>query len=401
VDPVAALEIGTSKVIAMVGEMREDRTVMVTGMGECQSVGVRKGEIIDLENAMACVRSALESAEKTSNVFLGQVYLCVSGGHIRGRINSGTFPIIGSEGVVSEEDIDEVVDIARAVSLPDDRQVIHTIHRYFQIDDQEKIVSPEGMVGTTLGLDMLVLHGVRSLLTNSSRVVEQLQLEVNDIAFGGLCSALSVLTAEQKKSGALVVDLGGGTTDYMAYADGVATCGGSLGVGGDHVTNDIAQAFNISLPRAERLKKDMGRAIVAAVTEPARVSLPDEVGFQGRTVNVRSMHIVINARMKEIFEMVKKQLGDDNILRMVGAGVILTGGGTHLKGVTELAEKVFGVPCFVGSPRGITGIATVTDGPEYAACCGLLQYGFRVQGESTSGGGSLLGSFVKTLLGTR
>jgi cell division protein FtsA len=399
VDPVAALEIGTSKIIAMVGEMREDGTVMITGVGERPSSGVRKGEIIDLENATMCAKAALEAAEETSNVSLGQIYVTISGGHIRGLVNRGAVPVRDPEGLVSEDDVDEVMEVARAVSLPADRDIIHTICRHFCIDDQEEVIKPEGMVGAKLSVDMLVLHGVRGLLRNTERVVEQIPMEVQDVVFGGLCSALSVLTIEQKTSGVVVIDLGGGTTDYMAYAGGVVACGGALGVGGDHVTNDIAMAFNIPMARAEKLKKEIGCATIPAVIEPPKISLPAEVGFPGRTINLRSMHTVINARVDEIFSMIKKRLAADNVLPMVGAGIVLTGGGAHLRGVTDLAESVFGVPCFVGSPRGVTGIAVATEGPQYAACCGLVQYGFRVQDRPTSGSNSLLGSFVKTLLG--
>jgi cell division protein FtsA len=399
VDPVAALEIGTSKIIAMVGEMREDGSVMITGVGERPSTGVRKGEIIDLENATLCAKSVLEAAEESSNVALGQVFLTVSGGHIRGLVNRGAVPVRDADGLVSEEDVDEVMEVARAVSLPDDREIIHTICRHFCLDDQERVIKPEGMVGARLSVDMLVLHGVRGLLRNTVRVVEQVPMEVQDVAFGGLCSALSVLTAEQKTSGVVVIDLGGGTTDYMAYAGGVVACGGALGVGGDHITNDIAIAFNIPMARAEKLKRDIGSAVIPAVIDPPRISLPAEVGFPGRTINLRSMHTVINARLDEVFSMIKKRLDDDNVLPMVGAGIVLTGGGAHMSGVTDLAETVFGVPCFVGTPRGVTGIAVATDGPEYAACCGLIQYGFRVQERPDSGRGSLLGVFMKTLLG--
>ncbi len=400
-EPVAAIDIGTTKIVAMVGEKREDGSIMITGVGHVPSVGVRKGQIIDLGNVTVCVKSALEMAEQTSNVNLGSVYVSVSGGHIRGKLNSGSIPILDAEGGVSEEDIDEVGEIARAVNIPDDRQIIHTIHRRFSVDDQEQVVNPCGMLGSRLSLEMLVLHGSSSQLKNTSRVLEQLQLDVEDAAFSGLCSALAVLTPEWKKRGAVVIDLGGGTTDYMAYVDGVAACGGALGVGGDHVTNDIAIAFNMPTKQAERLKKERGSAIVEQVAEPSKILLPAEVGFPETTVHVRSMQIVINARMKETFEMLKGRLEKAGVLSKLGAGVLLTGGGAHLRGVAKLAEQVFGVPCSIGTPRGVTGIATETNGPEQSACCGLVQYGFRVQRESESERGSLLGSFVRTLLGTR
>ncbi len=398
-DPVAALEIGTSKIVAMVGEMREDGSIMITGVGERPSAGIRKGEVIDLENVTLSAKAALEEAEETSNVSLGEVYLAVSGSHIRGLVHRGAVPVRDAEGLVTEDDVEEVMEVARAVSLPEDREIIHTVCCHFCIDDHERVIRPEGMAGAKLSVDMLVLHGVRSPLRNAVRVVEQIPMEVQDVAFSGLCSALSVLTIEQKKSGVVVIDLGGGTTDYMAYAGGVVACGGALGVGGDHVTNDIAIAFNIQMKRAEELKKKQGSAIVLPTTEPDKVSLPAEVGFPGRTINVQSLHRVMNARMDEIFRMIKKRLDADNVLPMLGAGIVLTGGGAHMRGVTELAESVFGVPCFVGSPRGVTGIAVATDGPEYAACCGLIQYGFRVQDHTRSGRGSLLGAFVKTLFG--
>jgi cell division protein FtsA len=385
----------------MVGEMREDGTVMITGAGNVLSAGVRKGQIIDVENAVSCAKRALEQAESTSAVNLGAVYVSVCGGHIRGACNSGSLPILDPDSGVSEDDIDEVAELAKAYNVPDGRQIIHTIHRFFSVDDQENIINPVGMVGRKLTLDVLVLHGSTSQLKNVSHVIEQLQFDVRDTAFSGLCSALAVLTPEQKKSGAVVIDLGGGTTDYMAYTDGVASCAGSLGVGGDHVTNDIAVAFNISIARAGKIKEKIGSAVVQTSVEPARVPLPAEAGFAERSLPVKSLQIVINARMKEIFEMVRKALDNDGVLSKIGAGVILTGGGAHLDGVVELASRVFGVPCFVGTPRGITGLATVTDGPEYATCCGLIQYGFRVQDEFEPDNRSLLSSIFDTLLGRR
>jgi cell division protein FtsA len=313
--------------------------------------------------------------------------------------NQGTTQILGENGEVTEEDMDDVADIARAVVLPDDRQVIHTIHGHYSIDGQERVVRPEGMVGHQLRLDMLILHGVKTLLDNSSWAVDQLAYNVGDIAFGGLCSALAVLTAEQKHSGVVVIDLGCGTTDYMAYDDGFAVCGGSLGVGGDHVTNDIQQAFSIQRKRAENLKCEHGSAVIGSAHEQAQVSLPAEVGFSQTSINVRTLQVVINARLREIFEMIKKQLDAEGILPVLGAGIVLTGGGAHMDGVVDLAREVFKAPCSIGIPRGISGIPKITDGPEYAACCGLLRYGFKVQERMQYESGSFLGGLVGRLLG--
>ena len=399
-EPVAGIEIGTTKVTAMVGEMREDGPIMITGLGSVKSAGVRKGEIIDFENVIACVKSALEKAESTSNVNLGAVYISVSGGKVRSGVNSGAIPVQSPDGVVTEDDVDEVCDIARAMALPDDRRVIHTIPLRYKLDDLENIVNPDGMVGRKLGLEMLVMHSSIGQLKNVERVVEELQLEVVEVAFGGLCSALAVLTPDQKKMGVVVIDLGGGTTDYMAYVDGVPVCGGSLGVGGDHVTNDIAAAFSISINSAEKIKCERGGAIIDDDPLPAQVDVPGELGFERRSVGVRALQVVISLRMRETFEIVRDRVEEAGGLQMAGAGVILTGGGARLKGVEKLAGEVFGLSCSIGVPREISGIARETGGYENATCCGLVKYGFRHQSQlEDERDDSFLGSFVKRLFG--
>jgi cell division protein FtsA len=374
--PVVALEIGTSKVIALVAEMREDGCVMITGLGEEKAVNVRKGEITDLESVSLCVRSVLEGAEESGNVAIGQVHLAVSGGHVQSQVNRGSVPVLDPDGEITREDMDQVMAVAKAVHLPPDREILHTVCQHYSVDDHVNVVNPEGMTGARLSLDMLVVYGLRSCIQNTIKAVSGLSVEVTDVAFSGLCSALSVLTAEQKKSGVVVIDLGGGTTDYVAYAGNVVAVGGAIGVGGDHVTNDLALAFTIPVGQAEKLKREHGSAVIDPGQVGKRVSLPADVGFSGCTISMRSMHTVINARMTDTFELVRKRLDADGFLHHVGAGVVLTGGGAHLRGVTELAEKVFGLPCTVGKPRNVSGLATASEGPEYATCSGLAQYAF-------------------------
>jgi cell division protein FtsA len=379
VPPVVALEIGTSKTLALVGELREDGHVMITGMGERMTVGVRKGEIIDLENVGGCVRSALAMAEESGKVTIRQIHLALSGGHIQGVANRGTSPVLDPAGEISQEDIEEVMNVARAMNLSPDREILHTICQHFCVDNQERVLRPEGMEGHSLGVDMLIIHGVRSRLHNSIRAVRNTGVEVQDVVFSGLCAALSVLTPEQKKGGAVVIDMGAGTTNYVAYADSVLAAAGVLGVGGDHVTNDIGMAFNIPQSQAERLKRESGSAVPDGISAIQKVSLPGEGGFPGRTVNVGALNTVINARVAEIFNLIRKRMEELDILHRLGAGIVLTGGGAHLGSVAGLAERIFGVPCSVGRPRNISGLATATEGPEYAVCCGLVQYGFRTQ----------------------
>ena len=393
--PVVAVEIGTSKTVVLVGEMRDDGHVMITGMGEQTSVGIRKGEIIDFENAVAGVRLALEKAEEHSSVSIRQVYLAASGGHIQSLVNRGAVPVADKDGEITRDDIEQVMDVARALNLPPEREMLHTICQHFCIDDQERVVKPEGMVGARLSLDMLVLHGVRTRLHNTVRVVRSVPVDILDVAFSGLCSALAVLTPEQKQGGVVVIDVGGGITDYLAYSDGVVAAAGALGLGGDHVTNDVALGFNIPTTQAENLKRESGQAFVDASTTSQRVSLAAEVGFQSRTVSVKALHTVINARMDEILGMVRKRLEAEGLLRRVGAGIVLTGGGARLKGAAELAEKVFGLPCAVGKPRNISGLATATEGPQYATGAGVIQYAFKTMAERSDSAG--LGYWLKGL----
>jgi cell division protein FtsA len=397
VPPIVALEIGTSKVVVLVGELREGGHVMITGMGRYASTGVRKGEIVGFDNAVMCVRSALQMAEDSAHVAIRQIHLVISGGHIQSMVNRGTTTVINRSGEITSEDVQQVMEIARAVNLPPEREILHTVCQHFCIDDQEKVIQPEGLEGSKIALDMLVVHGVRNRLRNTVKVVRSISMDVEDVAFSGLCAALAVLTPEQKKTGVAVIDLGGGATDFVAYAGQVLADAGSIGVGGDHVTNDIAVGLNVPSTQADKLKRESGSAIIEFASASQRISLPADVGFPGRSVSLRSLHTIMNARMEETLGMIKKRFQATGILHHLGAGIMLTGGGAHMNGICELTERVFGLPCSVGRPRNVSGLATATEGPEYAACVGMVQYGFRTRESQKRQGG--LGSTIRKWFG--
>lgn len=383
-DPIVGLEIGTTKVIALVGEMRNDGAIIITGMGERPATGVRKGEIIDLENATLCVKSVLAAAEERSNVAIREVLLAVSGGHVQGVIHRGSVPVFGRDGQIGASDIEEVLEVARAVNLPAEREVLHTISQYFHIDDDQRVINPEGMTGGQLAVDMLVIHGIRNRLNNLVRAVRSVPLEVQDVAFSGLCSALAVLTAEQKRNGVVVIDLGGGKTDYVVYAEGVVASAGVIAVGGDHVTNDISVGFNISSAQAEGLKRDSGSVDPKAPVDGPDVVVPAEGTTPARTVTVRAVNTIMQARLEELLTKIRQRIAKDELLHHMGAGVVLTGGGAHTRGITTLVEGIFGLPCMVGIPRNVGGLAAATSGPEYATASGLVQYGFKAAREQDS-----------------
>lgn len=385
--PVVALEIGTSKVVALVGEQREDGHVVIIGMGEHPSTGVRKGEVTDFNNALTCVKAALAGAEETGQVAIHQIHLALSGAHIQSLSNRGNLPILDPSEGVGVEDVEQLTAVARAVNLPADRQILHSIGQVFYVDG-ERVGNPVGFECATLALDMLILHAKSNHIRNSVKLLREMPMDVSDVAFGGLCSALAVLTPEQKEGGALVIDLGGGTTTYVAYAAGVFAAAGALGLGGDHVTNDIMLAFNIPRSQAERLKCTSGSAIAEDAVRGQRVTLPPEVGYPGRSVSLAGLHNVIHLRMAEIFQIILRDIERQGIQHQIGAGVVLTGGGAHMKGLIKLAERIFRAPCMVGRPIGFSGLTAVTERPEYATAAGLVRYAFK-NAQSTHRGGSL------------
>lgn len=371
--PIVALEIGTTKVRAIVAEQRDDDNLEVIGMGECASSGVRKSEIVHMGNALTCVRSALHHAEESSNVTIRQAYLLVSGSHIQGKINRGSIPLVDG-GEITRDDILHVSDAARAVSLASEREVLHTIAQRYFIDGQHSVLNPLGMEGTKLAVDMLILHGLRNRLRNVINVARNMPLEIPDVAFAGLCAALAVLAPEEKQNGAVVIDLGGGCTNYVAYADGAISAAGSFGVGGDHVTNDLARGLRLTLAQAEYLKEHAASAIVDRAARSQKVEVAsDQPGAASRFVRLGDVHVITNARMEELFGMVRATLVEQDLLHHLGAGVILTGGGSYLREVQALAANVFGLPCVIGRPRDISGM-TSASAPEYASPLGLLRY---------------------------
>lgn len=376
--PIAGLDIGTTKIRAIVAEPREDDHLAVLGVGECASRGIRKSEVVDLDAVLPCVRTALHNAEQASGVDIRQVNLTISGLHLQALVNRGSIPLTG-DSEIGSEDVDHVMEVARAVSLAGDREILHSICQHFLIDEQQRVVNPVGMEGAKLAVDMLIVHGVRTRLRNFVKVARSVPVEVADVAFGGLCAALAVLSPEEKDNGAAVIDLGGGCTNFVAYADGTIAAAGCLGVGGDHITNDLAVGLRLSLGQAEELKETVGSAMIDRAARAQKVEIRSENLTSGVSSHVRmgDVHTITSDRIDETLQLVKSALGPADIIPRLGAGIVLTGGGSYLRGVEELASKVFGLPCVAGRPRDVSGLATVTSGPEFAAAIGMLRYAQR------------------------
>lgn len=377
-ESTAVLEIGTSMVRVLVGELRDDGIVSVVGVGETESRGIRKGEIINRDDAIASVRAAIKAAEENRRKAIHAILLVTSGGQAEVRKSTGIHKLVDPNdnhaAEVSEGDVAEAVELARRVALPENRIKLHTLQQYFQVDDMLNVTSPVGLSGEELRVDMLTIHGKRSTVENFRKIVDDAPIECTDAVFGGLCAALATVNEEQKRAGVLVVDLGGGTTSFVLYQDGLVQAAGSLAVGGAHVTNDIAVGLQIPLGQAEYLKTKEGSALTNLMERDHNISIPATHGFAGKMVRSVTLNTIINARMEEIFALVKEQVDRQCPNARLSAGVFLTGGGALLNGARDLGQKVFNVPCMHGKPFDVQGLQSSKDGIQYAALIGGVRY---------------------------
>ena len=376
IPPIAALEIGTSRTVACVGEANGSGRVKIIGVGIYHpTIGVRKGQVVDLSQACVGVDAAVKQAEKQSKAEVWQILLATSGSHIQAGPNSGTVHIRSGDSVVTREDVEEVSENADDVHLEPDRKILHTIQQSYTVDDQPGIAKPEGMRCKTLVKHVMAIHGQKSRIDNAISVAKSAQVEVADTTFSGVCAALAVLTPQQKHDGVVLIDLGGGTTNYVVYCNDIISAAGCIAVGGDHVTNDIALAFNIPQKRAEDVKMKDGSAVIDAENSIGRVTLTADVGFEERALSRKALHTVINARMDETFRVVRSKLDEAGVLPHVGGGVVLTGGGAYLGNVTELARRIFGLPCSIGLPVNVDGLESADQPASLATAAGLVLYG--------------------------
>src|SRR5207249_9462287 len=283
---IVGLEIGTSKVCAVVGELSEEGALNIVGLGQARSRGVRKGEIADAATAEEDVRQSIVEAEQMADVEIRSVYLAVSGGHLRGFNNRGVHPVVSADREISEDDVQDVIKNAKTINLPAQNHVIHAIRQHFLVDGHDGISNPVGMLGARVEVDVHVVHGNLNRLQNAIRTVKGLQLEVDDIVFNGLAASLALLTNEQKELGSVVIDIGGGTTEYVVYADGIIKHTGVLAVGGDHVSNDLAYGLKVPLSRAEQLKIEHGAACVDDAVKGQTITTANELGLPAKNVNL-------------------------------------------------------------------------------------------------------------------
>jgi cell division protein FtsA len=371
---IVGLEIGTSKVCVVVGELNAGGALNIVGLGQAPAGGVRKGEIVDPAQAEEAVHYAIVEAEKMAGVEISRVYLGVTGAHIRGFNNRGIHRVLAEDHEITEVDVQDVVKNAKAINLSVENSIVHAVRQHFFLDGQDGVTNPVGMLGSLLEVDVHVIHGVTNRLQNAIRLVKGLHLEVEEIVFNGLASSLALLTNEQKELGALVIDLGGGTTEYVVYVNGIVKHTGVLAIGGDHISNDLGHGLKVSLSRAEKLKCEHGAAVVQESSKGHIITLAHELNLPARTINHEHLQRIMSLRLEEIFQIIAQDLEQAGVMDYLGAGVFIGGGGARIPHLAQLAETVFKLPVSLGQTNSISGLTSALDQPEFLTAIGLVKY---------------------------
>lgn len=367
------LEIGTCKVCMVVGEVKPDGAVKILGVGKTTSVGVRYGVISDMAAVRACVKTALLEAEDVSDVDIHSVFLAVGGKHISGVNNKGTFRLPESESVVLPEHIDEVKDIAREMALPSENVYLHHFIRQFWLDGHEHATSPVGLTGKSLDAEFHIIHGIKNQLQNSMRCVRELPLALETMVFSPVAAAQILLNRQSKDAGALVIDMGGGTTDFVLYLDGSVTASGSVPVGGEQISNDISIRTGIPFSKAEKLKKMEGNASRDPANSIGMVTVADENGFPEENIERSYLNRIVVVRLEMILKKVLQRLPEGS-LESVGAGVYLTGGASLMRGISDVAEDIFGLQVVTPPDPDVSGVRAHFKDPECSAAVGIVRY---------------------------
>ena len=374
---IAGLDVGTTKSCCVIAEWSPAGNLDIIGVGMSPCRGLRKGVVVNIDSTVESIKQAVSEAEATAGVEIASVLVGIAGGHIRGVNSRGAIAVSGKHREVAQHDIDRALDAARAINLPQDREVIHLLPQTYVVDEQDGVREPLGMSGVRLEVEVHLVTGATTSVRNVIRSVNRAGLQVQDVVLEALASAEAVIGEEEKELGVLIIDLGGGTTDVALFRDGAVWYTGVLPLGGDHISNDIAVGLRTPPSDAEELKKRHGCALTALVREDETVDGPSVGGRKARQLSRHILSEIIQPRVEEIFTLVARDLGRAGLEDVAAAGVVLTGGTSILPGVPELAEQIFDVPVRRGVQSGLTGLVDAVQSPIYATGVGLALYGAR------------------------
>jgi cell division protein FtsA len=380
---VVGLDIGTSKVLAIVGEVTATGEVEVIGVGHHPSRGMKKGVVVNIESTVQSIQRAIEEAELMAGCQIRSVYAGIAGSHIRSINSHGTVAIKDKE--VGPNDVDRVIESARALAIPADQKVLHVLPQEFIIDGQEGIREPIGMSGVRLEAKVHIVTGAVSAAQNIVKCVRRCGLEVDDIILEQLASSLSVLSEDEKELGVCMVDIGGGTTDISVFTEGAIRHTSVIPIAGDQVTNDIAVALRTPTANAEEIKKKYGCALTQLATSEESIEVPSVGDRPPRKLARQTLAEVIEPRIEELYGLVLAELRRSGFEDVIGSGIVLTGGSAKMEGMIDLAEEVFHMPVRLGIPQGVGGLSGVVHNPIYATGVGLVLFGAKARSGSHYG----------------
>ncbi len=386
-ETVCGLDIGTTKTCAVVA-VDGPNGLEIVGVGEAPSLGMRKGVVVDLDETIKSIEAATERAERMAGVHVGDVYVGITGDHIRSTNNRAVVATTSEDREVSATDVRRVIDASKIINLPADRQIIHALPRYFTVDGQEGVEDPIGMAGGRLEVDTHIITGGTTFITNVLKCVHRAGLEAAGLVFEPLASSHAVLFTEEKQVGAVLLDIGGGTTDIAVYSLGSAIYTATVPVGGNILTSDISLGLKTSLAEAEEVKKQFGAGIGDNGEQTFSVR-----GLDGRTtkdVTTPQLRAIVVPRVLETLRMAKAKIVENVPRDLVLGEVVITGGGANLPGLLPIAEEVFGLPTRVGVPSAIGGLTDAMNQPQYATAIGLVLFG--AHGETEVGEGPRRGA---------
>jgi len=372
---LVGLDVGTSKVAAIVGEVMDDGGIDIIGIGLADSKGIRRGIVVNLEAAVESIKKAIEEAELTAGIEVDSVHLALSGAHVKAFNSRGVVAVAGKNREITREDVRRAIDAAKAVSLPSGREILHVLPQDFVVDEQDGIGAPVGMTGSRLEVNVHVVTGSGSSMQNIVACVNRAGVQVDETILEQLAASEAVLTADEKELGVALVDIGGGTTDFAIFERGSLWHTGVLAVGGDHFTNDIAVGLRTPIPEAEKVKRRSGCALTSMVGEDETMDVPSVGGRKPRVMSRRILSEILQPRAEEICHLLWDEIRRAGYEKSLNSGIVLTGGGAMLDGMAEIAEQIFDLPVRRGCPAGVGGLADHVNNPAFATAVGLTMYG--------------------------
>ncbi len=379
---IVGLDIGTSKVVAIVGQSSADGTMEIVGIGSQPSRGMKKGVVVDIEATVRSIQRAVEEAELMAGCHIHTVYAGIAGSHVRSLNSHGIVAIRDRE--VAQADIDRVIDAAQAVAIPADQKTLHVLPQEYVVDNQEGVREPVGMSGVRLEAKVHLVTCAVNAAQNIEKCVRRCNLEVDDIILEQLASAHAVLTEDERELGVCIVDIGGGTTDIAIFTEGAIRHTANIPIAGDQVTNDIAMALRTPKQHADEIKIKYACALTQLAGADETIKVPSVGDRPPRTLSRQNLAEVVEPRYDELFTLVQAEIRRSGFEDLIPGGIVLTGGSSKIEGAVELAEEIFHMPVRLGAPQGISGLTDVVKNPIYSTAVGLLLYGQRMEKEGTS-----------------